>query len=424
MAAEAERFVGFHVGRDWAPGKRPSLSEHLRVAAQTAGAGRIGGVAHPPTRLRSAQVFLFQPKKPVPTVDAAEAAEFKATAAELGLRTISHSCYLAAPWKGRPFADALIRAERRVAAAAGCEGLVVHLGTQDPAAVCGVLPRLIGTRRYRASAAPDAPTVELPVDGGDGTPAPVVEFRSGAGAVSLRQAPVSIKGGGAGVCLTYAAADAAATGGGLDLASGFHRMAELPVVEGRRQARPRILLEPSGHVKPENSHYHDPAQLGELLRRIREGPDPPLSETGLCVDTAHLWANGVDISSAGDAEAWVAAFQEEVDTHMVGARGAFDPSSLALHLNDSEDVLGGAQDKHAGLLKGNLWGRYASEGSRSGQSPYGAGVPRAAGTPAPGVADSGLPAFVRLAEERGSILILERKPNALLGGDLAVLASI
>jgi hypothetical protein len=414
MAAESERHIGVHVGRDWVTGKRPTLSAHLRAAAEAAAAGNVGGATHAPTRLGSAQVFLFQPKKPVPTVDVAEAAEFKATAAELGIRTLSHSSYLAAPWKGSPFADALIRAERRVAAAAGCEGLVVHLGTQDPAVVCDVLPRLIGKRRYRASAAADAPVVELPVDGGDGTPIPLVEVTSRKGVTSWQQAPVSVRRGGAEPCLKTVANAAAAAGGGLDLAPGFHRMAELPA----GVARPRVLLEPSGHVKPENSHYHTPPQLGELLRRIREGPDPGLSETGLCIDTAHLWANGVDVRSAEDAEAWVTAFQEEVDTHMVGPRGGFEPSSLALHLNDSEDVLGGAQDKHAGLLKGNLWGRY-------GAAPATVAAPHAEPVAAPAtVADSGLPAFVRLAETRRSVIILERKPNALLGNDLAVLATI
>ncbi len=162
---------------------------------------------------------------------------------------------------------------------------------------------------------------------------------------------------------------------------------------------PRILLEPSGHVKPENSNYHTPEQLGELIRRVREGPDPALSKIGLCLDTAHLWANGVDVSTPELAGEWVAKFDEIFDVAVAGGRGGYDPRVLAIHLNDSHDVLGGAQDRHAGLLAGNLWG---------GRSAH----------------RSGVPAFVDLAARRRSVTILERNPSDLLPGDFCVLQTI
>jgi endonuclease IV len=322
------------------------------------------------TELGAAQVFLFETQKPISTVDPEEAGAVKDFVDSSGLRLLSHGSYLTAPWNKSPFTAAMVRAERRVAALSGAEGVVVHLGRPGPKEVCRLLPKLIGRRSAATGGA------WTPADSGDTTPLDNPYLKA-----AERNAAVE---------------ELTKKGGALDLAPKFPRSDE---IRGMGLELPRILLEPSGHVKPENSHYHTPEQLGELLRKIREGPDPGLSQTGLCLDTAHLWANGVDVSTAELALDWVGKFDEAFDDNVSSGRGSFDPRVLAVHLNDSYDVLGGARDHHAGLLIGNLWGGKSAR-------------------------RSGLPAFVDLAKRRGSVTILERNPATLIPGDLCVLQGL
>ncbi|HET8990524.1 MAG TPA: deoxyribonuclease IV [Acidimicrobiales bacterium] len=65
---------------------------------------------------------------------------------------------------------------------------------------------------------------------------------------------------------------------------------------------------------------------------------------GLCIDTQHLWASGVDYSTIEGAEALVA----EVD-HRIGLARL-----RCLHLNDSKIELGGNRDRHANLDEGTI----------------------------------------------------------------------
>jgi len=71
-------------------------------------------------------------------------------------------------------------------------------------------------------------------------------------------------------------------------------------------------------------------ELGALLDRI----DSP--GIGVCIDTAHAWASGYDISDA----AGVRAFLKEL-----GRRIGFKRLRV-LHLNDTEIALGGKRDRH------------------------------------------------------------------------------
>ena len=314
--------IGFHIRGDWAApatDAAASLADHV-AAAQAASAKYPGQDGAPAT---AAQVFLFGARSGRPDVTPAAAAALGAMTGPT-LRILSHCSYLAAPWQGKPFPAALIRAERRVAAVAGCEGVVVHLGRPDAKATCRVLPELLARRPSR-------------------------------------------------------------------IARGFDPEGKLP----------RVLLEPSGHIREESSHYHTPGHLEELLRRIREGADPPLRQTGLCIDTAHLWSNGVDISGREAAAAWTGAFSEALDAHAVGERGGWDPTCLALHLNDSGDERGGGRDRHAPLCEGSIWSGQRRSLDRSGLLP-----------------------FLQLADERDSVVILERHPREAIVRDFGVLADL
>ncbi len=65
---------------------------------------------------------------------------------------------------------------------------------------------------------------------------------------------------------------------------------------------------------------------------------------GLCIDTQHLWASGVDYSTIDGAEALVA----EVDRRIGLAR------LRCFHLNDSKIELGGNRDRHANIDEGTI----------------------------------------------------------------------
>ena len=65
---------------------------------------------------------------------------------------------------------------------------------------------------------------------------------------------------------------------------------------------------------------------------------------GLCIDTQHLWASGVDYSSIEGAERLVA----DVDRQIGLAR------LRCFHLNDSRIELGGNRDRHANIDEGTI----------------------------------------------------------------------
>ncbi len=65
---------------------------------------------------------------------------------------------------------------------------------------------------------------------------------------------------------------------------------------------------------------------------------------GLCVDTQHLWASGVDYSSVAGTEVLLAAIESTVGTDRL----------RCLHLNDSKIELGGNRDRHANIGEGTI----------------------------------------------------------------------
>ena len=133
-------------------------------------------------------------------------------------------------------------------------------------------------------------------------------------------------------------------------------------------------------VTPPETYYETPEKLNELFDALLT-LDPDRTLFGLCVDTAHIWTSGVDISSRGDAEEWL-------------SRLALAGVPLMFHLNDSERACGTGPDSHAALLSGRIWQEYESH-------------PRA----------SGLAAFLEYAEQHRTVVILERKPKEALDAD-------
>ena len=148
----------------------------------------------------------------------------------------------------------------------------------------------------------------------------------------------------------------------------------------------RLFLETPA-VAPASSCYESPEKLAALFDALRR-VDPELGRFGLCLDTAHLWTNGVDLSGRAEAEAFLAGLER------AGPR--LPP--LMLHVNDSLRERGRGPDAHAPLLSGKMWARWA-------------GAPE----------HSGLAAFVAFAERRELVAILERGDHAGLSADYRAL---
>lgn len=80
-------------------------------------------------------------------------------------------------------------------------------------------------------------------------------------------------------------------------------------------------------------------QLGDLVRLC--GDDPRI---GICLDTQHLWAAGVDYSTMDGMESFVGMLQRRLGGAKVGL----------VHLNDSKVPLGARSDRHENLGQGSI----------------------------------------------------------------------
>jgi deoxyribonuclease-4 len=107
----------------------------------------------------------------------------------------------------------------------------------------------------------------------------------------------------------------------------------------------RVLREapPGAELLVENSAFAgnalagSPVALGRLLRDL-----PP--EVGTCIDTAHLWGSGCDISTPDGVERALDELHQAVGLARV----------YVLHVNDSAVALGSHRDVHAHLGDGAI----------------------------------------------------------------------
>jgi len=157
---------------------------------------------------------------------------------------------------------------------------------------------------------------------------------------------------------------------------------------------PRIYLETPA-VRPTESYYETPKKLAALFTAIgtADGPDPGLKHFGLCIDTAHLWTCGVDISSYAVTDQWFRALERYHDV--------IPPTSIMIHLNDSLRELGTGPDSHAGLTRGKIWEPYRKR-----------------------IGESGLAAVVDYAKRHKIPMILERNHAEELKYDYFILREL
>ena len=141
----------------------------------------------------------------------------------------------------------------------------------------------------------------------------------------------------------------------------------------------RLFLETPAVVPP-HAHYATPEGLGALFAGVREALDPTARFFGLCVDTAHVWTGGADLSSRAAAAAWLGGLE--------ALEGGLPPTML--HLNDSARPRGHGPDTHEALARGEIWGGFAGR-----------------------LGESGLAPFVDFARRRGAVAILERRGDVV-----------
>jgi deoxyribonuclease-4 len=78
------------------------------------------------------------------------------------------------------------------------------------------------------------------------------------------------------------------------------------------------------------------------LAAIRDGCDHP--RLGICLDSCHLYATGIDVTDAEVMDAFVAEVDDKIGLERL----------RALHVNDSETRLGSNRDRHANVGEGEM----------------------------------------------------------------------
>lgn len=148
---------------------------------------------------------------------------------------------------------------------------------------------------------------------------------------------------------------------------------------------PILYLEISS-AKASKETFETPEKIKTLFGAIvnKYGKDM-LNRVGLTIDTAHLWAAGVDIASAENASNWL-----EPITDMIAKD---ELRKVMIHLNDQTTERGCGKDQHAPLMYGTIWKEYNPE---EGTLP---------------AKDSGLVTFLEFAKKHELVTILERKDD-------------
>lgn len=136
--------------------------------------------------------------------------------------------------------------------------------------------------------------------------------------------------------------------------------------------------------------YETPQKIAALFERVaRLGV--PGQQYGLCIDTAHLWANGMSLATWDAAHQWIE-----------GVTRLCPLVPMMLHLNDSKKEFGGGVDQHDSLCQGGIWRDYHPV---TGTKPF---------------AESGLAYLLEWVKEKQIVTILERE-IADLHHDFAIL---
>lgn len=124
----------------------------------------------------------------------------------------------------------------------------------------------------------------------------------------------------------------------------LHRLA-LSIERARQKFNPPrapyIFIETMAH----DPRFGSTTALNAIFDSIRTAQalaeSPSLMNIGLCIDTAHIWATGANITTRESCTAWFDSLRPDVH--------------VAIHLNDSKEVIGTRHDEHTTLGHGEIW---------------------------------------------------------------------
>ena len=157
--------------------------------------------------------------------------------------------------------------------------------------------------------------------------------------------------------------------------------------------RPILYLE-VGHMRPDENTYETGKKIGNLYSAIKhdeknKGPENWSKYVGFCVDTAHLWSSGIDISSYEKAQVWIDEFKKNWK------------GEVTIALNDEKNQLGDPRDEHESLAHGRIWEGYKNA-----------------------IKTSGLYAFLKWGISENIPMILERKGGDKIKSDIQLLSKL
>lgn len=138
----------------------------------------------------------------------------------------------------------------------------------------------------------------------------------------------------------------------------------LPKLLKNKPKQIKLILETNAVCPAEGKSYETPAKLNPLLEYIYktivkvDGKSIHLkNHIGICVDTAHIWACGVNISSRRKAENWLKNIK-------------YPQLIKLIHLNDDANKLKSGRDVHTHLGTGQIWKQYSHDIKKSGIYPF------------------------------------------------------
>lgn len=170
----------------------------------------------------------------------------------------------------------------------------------------------------------------------------------------------------------------------------------------------RLYLE-IGHYSTKDKYNYAKIKYLNKLFKLLSGLN-----IGLCIDTAHLWASGVEIDTYENAMNWLNDFNNMLQFNINNKskselidccpyKSNINKSNILLHLNDQKWQFNLGSDEHTCLTCGTIWNKYNSNNIYN-------------------IKDSGLFAFINWAIENNIITILERKTIDEFDKDLLLLS--
>jgi hypothetical protein len=146
-------------------------------------------------------------------------------------------------------------------------------------------------------------------------------------------------------------------------------------ISKKTKGKIKLLLEMPSRKCP-SCDFNTPRLLVNLLQSIKLPP----SKVGICIDTAHLWAMNIDISTYKNTKNWLDEFENLISVKYIGL----------IHLNGSSVDINAGYDIHQIPFSSNdkIWYKIS-------------------------YADSGVRAFIEFAKKNNIFVILENNRGTL-----------